>query len=45
MEMTLMDLHRERLALAASMRDVDSAVGRLDKILMGIFYIVAVSSG
>lgn len=43
MEMALMELHRERLALASSMRDVDSAVGRLDKILMGIFYLVAVS--
>lgn len=43
MEMTLVELHRERLGLAASMRDVDSAVGRLDNILMGIFYIVAVS--
>lgn len=44
MEMALVELHRERLALAASMKDLDSAVGRLDAILMGIFYIVAVSS-
>ena len=34
MELACMDLHRERLALASSMRDIDSAVGRLDNILM-----------
>jgi len=36
-EMACMDVHRERLALASSMRDLDSAVGRLDSILMSVF--------
>jgi len=40
MELACMELHRERLALASSMRDIDSAVGRLDNILMSIFTIV-----
>ncbi|KAG8835307.1 hypothetical protein FRC17_004089 [Serendipita sp. 399] len=37
MELACMDLHRERLALASSMRDIDSAVGRLDNILMTLY--------
>jgi small-conductance mechanosensitive channel len=41
MELACMDLHRERLALASSMRDIDSAVGRLDNILMTIYVAVA----
>lgn len=41
MELACMDLHRERLALASSMRDIDSAVGRLDNILMTIYVVVA----
>lgn len=41
MELSCMDLHRERLALASSMRDIDSAVGRLDNILMTIYIAVA----
>jgi hypothetical protein len=40
MELACMELHRERLALASSMRDIDSAVGRLDNILMSIYTIV-----
>lgn len=40
-EMACMDLHRERLALASSMRDIDSAVGRLDNILMTLYVFVA----
>ena len=36
-EMAVVDLHRERLALSSSMRDLDSAVGRLDAILMSLF--------
>ncbi|KAG8786733.1 hypothetical protein FRC15_010801 [Serendipita sp. 397] len=37
MELACMELHRERLALASSMRDIDSAVGRLDNILMTLY--------
>ena len=40
MELACMELHRERLALASSMRDIDSAVGRLDNILMSVYTIV-----
>jgi hypothetical protein len=40
MEIACMELHRERLALASSMRDIDSAVGRLDNILMSIYTVV-----
>lgn len=36
-EMACMDVHRERLALASSMRDLDSAVGRLDAIMMTVW--------
>ncbi|GAA5821690.1 hypothetical protein JCM11251_000973 [Rhodosporidiobolus azoricus] len=41
-EMSCLDIHRERLALSRSMRDIDSAVGRLDSIIMTIWYIVAI---
>ncbi|GAA5874058.1 hypothetical protein JCM8547_004817 [Rhodosporidiobolus lusitaniae] len=41
-EMACLDIHRERLALSRSMRDIDSAVGRLDNIIMSIWYIVAI---
>lgn len=40
-ELACMDLHRERLALASSMSDIDSAVGRLDNILMTIYVFIA----
>ena len=40
MEHACMELHRERLSLASSMRDIDSAVGRLDNILMSVYTIV-----
>jgi len=40
-ELACMDLHRERLALASSMRDIDSAVGRLDNILMTVYFAVS----
>ncbi|KAG8964489.1 hypothetical protein FRC03_001740 [Tulasnella sp. 419] len=40
-ELACLDLHRERLSLAASMKDIDSAVGRLDNILMSLYVIVA----
>ncbi|CAH7675285.1 Mechanosensitive ion channel-domain-containing protein [Phakopsora pachyrhizi] len=40
-EMALLELHKERLALGSSMRDLDSAVGRLDSIFMFFWYIVS----
>ncbi|KAA1105965.1 hypothetical protein PGT21_025146 [Puccinia graminis f. sp. tritici] len=40
-ELTCLELHRERLALVASMRDLDSAVGKLDSILMFLWYTVS----
>lgn len=40
-EMACLEVHRERLALANSMRDIDSAVGRLDNILMSLYFIIA----
>ncbi|KAM0791838.1 hypothetical protein ACM66B_004096 [Microbotryomycetes sp. NB124-2] len=41
MELAVVDCHRERLALSRSMRDIDSAVGRLDNIIMSIWWIVS----
>ncbi|BGP26947.1 mechanosensitiveion channel MscS domain containing protein [Rhodotorula toruloides] len=41
-EMACLDIHRERLALGRSMRDIDSAVGRLDNIIMSVWYVVAI---
>ncbi|CAE6448905.1 unnamed protein product [Rhizoctonia solani] len=40
-ELACLEVHRERLALANSMRDIDSAVGRLDNILMSLYFIIA----
>ncbi|KAI5478657.1 hypothetical protein MNV49_004684 [Pseudohyphozyma bogoriensis] len=40
-EMACLDVHRERLALSNSMRDIDSAVGRLDGILMGLWWVIS----
>ncbi|CAE7191361.1 unnamed protein product [Rhizoctonia solani] len=40
-ELACLEVHRERLALANSMRDIDSAVGRLDNILMSFYFIIA----
>ncbi|KAF8326601.1 Mechanosensitive ion channel-domain-containing protein [Cantharellus anzutake] len=40
-EATILDIHHERLALANSMKDVDSATGRLDNIFI-TFYILLV---
>lgn len=36
------DIHREQLSIEHSMRDLDSAVGRLDNILMTVYAFVAV---
>jgi hypothetical protein len=41
MEMVCTELHREQLSLEHSMQDLDSAVGRLDNILMSLYVIVA----
>lgn len=41
-EMACLDVHRERKALASSMRDIDSAVGRLDSIIVSLWYIVSI---
>ncbi|PWN51532.1 hypothetical protein IE53DRAFT_386088 [Violaceomyces palustris] len=41
LEAACLEVHRERLALAASMRDVDSAVGRLDSIFMSFFVLIS----
>jgi hypothetical protein len=35
------EFHREQLSIENSMRDLDSAVGRLDNILMSVYVIVA----
>ena len=35
------DCHREQLAIEHSMRDLDSAVGRLDNILMSLYVIIS----
>lgn len=40
--MACLEIHRERLSLSSSMRDLDSAVGRLDQILMSVYYVVAI---
>lgn len=34
------ECHREQLAIEHSMRDLDSAVGRLDNILMSLYVII-----
>ncbi|KAK4703902.1 hypothetical protein P7C70_g2313, partial [Phenoliferia sp. Uapishka_3] len=39
LEMACLEIHRERLALSNSMRDIDSAVGR---IIMSVWYVVAI---
>lgn len=41
-EMSCLDIHRERIALARSMRDIDSAVSRLDNILISVWWVVAI---
>ncbi|KAF9793059.1 Mechanosensitive ion channel-domain-containing protein [Thelephora terrestris] len=40
LEMTCMQCHREQLSIEHSMRDLDSAVGRLDNIFMSLYVIV-----
>lgn len=36
------DLHREQLSIENSMHDLDSAVGRLDKIFMSLYVLIAI---
>ncbi|KAF8893315.1 Mechanosensitive ion channel-domain-containing protein [Infundibulicybe gibba] len=40
-EMACLEFHREQLSIENSMRDLDSAVGRLDNILMSLYVVVA----
>jgi len=40
-EMACMQLHREQLSIEHSLQDMDSAVGRLDDLLMSVYVIVA----
>lgn len=39
---TCREFHREQLSIEHSMRDLDSAVGRLDNILMSVYVFVAI---
>lgn len=41
LEMACLDIHRERLALQRSMRDIDSAVARLDGIIMTLWWVIS----
>ncbi|KAF8070126.1 Mechanosensitive ion channel-domain-containing protein [Lyophyllum atratum] len=41
-EMACLEFHREQLSIENSMRDLDSAVGRLDNILISVYVVVAV---
>ena len=36
------EIHREQLSIEHSMRDLDSAVGRLDNILITVYFIVVI---
>ncbi|GAA5936268.1 uncharacterized protein JCM15063_002764 [Sporobolomyces koalae] len=40
-EMACLDIHRERLALQRSMRDIDSAVARLDGIFVTLWWVIS----
>ncbi|TDL26257.1 hypothetical protein BD410DRAFT_784344 [Rickenella mellea] len=42
MELACLDCHREQLSIEHSMQDLDSAVGRLDNILMSLYVIIAI---
>jgi len=41
-ELACMECHREQLSIEHSMQDLDSAVGRLDNILMTLYVVVAI---
>lgn len=36
------ELHREQMSIEHSMEDIDSAVGRLDNILISIYLVIAI---
>lgn len=36
------EVHREQLSIEHSMRDLDSAVGRLDNILMSLYFVIVI---
>ena len=36
----MLEIHTERMSLAASMKDVDSATRRLDNILMSLYFLI-----
>ncbi|PPQ98611.1 hypothetical protein CVT24_003944 [Panaeolus cyanescens] len=40
-EMACLEFHREQLSIENSMRDLDSAVGRLDNIFMSLYVVIA----
>ncbi|KAI0063682.1 hypothetical protein BV25DRAFT_1801709 [Artomyces pyxidatus] len=42
LEQACMEFHREQLSIEHSLRDLDSAVGRLDNILMSVYVVVAI---
>jgi hypothetical protein len=41
-EATVLEMHTERMALAASMKDIDSATSRLDDILMALYGLIVI---
>lgn len=41
-EMACLEVHREQISIEHSMRDLDSAVGRLDNIFMTVYVIIAI---
>ncbi|KDQ53484.1 hypothetical protein JAAARDRAFT_209850 [Jaapia argillacea MUCL 33604] len=41
-DLACMECHREQLSIEHSMRDLDSAVGRLDNIFMSLYVIIAI---
>jgi len=41
-EQSCAEFHREQLSIEHSMRDLDSAVGRLDNLLMSLYVVVAI---
>ncbi|EKM54463.1 uncharacterized protein PHACADRAFT_258317 [Phanerochaete carnosa HHB-10118-sp] len=41
-EMACLEFHREQLSIEHSMTDLDSAVGRLDNILMSLYVVVSI---
>ncbi|KZV69518.1 hypothetical protein PENSPDRAFT_676041 [Peniophora sp. CONT] len=42
LELACLDVHREQLSIERSVADIDSAVGRLDNILMSLYVLIAI---